>query len=71
MTQQLWILACLFIFVVSFIGQFVRRNRRPWLLPLVAAGGFAVCAFVLTQFVLPRMQEVGMQGVQRSVERSR
>lgn len=71
MTTQLWILACAFIFLVSFIGQLLRRNRRPWLLPLVAACGFAVCALALTQFALPRMQEAITGSVQRASERSR
>jgi hypothetical protein len=71
MTPQLWIIACVFIFLVSFVGQLIRRNRHPWLLPLVAAGGFAVCMLVLTKFVLPRMQEALMGGVQRATERSR
>lgn len=71
MTPQFWILACVFIFVISFIGQLIRGNRRPWLLPLVVACGFAICALVFMQFALPRMQEAGMRAVQQAGERGR
>ena len=71
MSPQLWILACVSIFVVSFVGQLVRGNRRPWLLPFVAAGGFAFCALVLTHFALPRIQEAITESMQRASEPSR
>lgn len=71
MTPQVWILAGLFIFVISFIGQLIRGIRRPWLLPLVALCGFAMCVLVFTQFALPRMQEAGMRSIQEAAERGR
>ena len=71
MTPQIWILAGLLLFVISFIGQLIRENHRPWLLSLVALGGFAMYVLVFTQFALPRMQEAGMRSIQEAAERGR
>lgn len=68
MTPELLTAATVGLFVLTFIGQLLRRNRRPWLLPLVAAGGFALLMLLLTQVVLPRMQDAMLRGVQRAVE---
>ncbi|MDX2081834.1 MAG: hypothetical protein SFU53_13705 [Terrimicrobiaceae bacterium] len=67
MTPDLWILATVFIFVMSFIGQLIHRTRRPWRVPLVAASGFAVCG--LTQVVWPRVLASITESTQRAINR--